>query len=342
MDISQLRTLIHVAELGSLSKAADRLRIAQPALSRQVTLLEAELGVRLFDRHGRGMLVTERGRDVLRHALRVMAELDEIRAVVADEDAPLRGHVAIGMPPTASDILSEPLVSAFRDAHPEATLRIVSAYTGHLLDWLHRGEIDAAILYDPTAGRALRIQPLLDETLYLIGPASAGLSSATSVDFAQLAHERLLLPSRGHGLRTIVDRCAGQRGIVLDIKVEADSYATLKGLVASGHGMTVLPLAPIHEELSEGRLTAAPLVAPVPMRRLVMAYPTDRPTPRLARFAGQTIAATIGTLVRSGVWSGEVPPPDRDGGGFVSLTTDGRREGVKPGITAKSGMQRNV
>lgn len=310
MDISQLRTLIHVAELGSLSKAADRLHIAQPALSRQIRLLEDELSVRLFDRHGRGMTVTEQGQDVLRHALRIMAELDEIRAVVADEDAPLRGHVSIGMPPTASDILSEPLVAAFHEAHPEATLRIVSAYSGYLLDWLHRGELDAAILYDPKSARTLRIQPLLEETLFLIGPSDAGLSLDENVDFAQLENERLLLPSRGHGLRSIVERCAEECGIFLNIKVEADNYSTLKALVRSGHGVTVLPLAPIHEELQEGRLCAAPLVNPVPMRRLIMSYPTDKPTPRLARFAGQAIGKTIGTLVAQGIWSGRILKED--------------------------------
>jgi len=276
-------------------------------------MLEDELGARLFDRHGRGMTVTEQGQDVLRHAQRIMAELEEIRAVVADENAQLRGHVSIGMPPTASDILSEPLVAAFHEAHPEATLRIVSAYTGYLLDWLHRGELDAAILYDPKSSRTLRIQPLLEETLFLIGPSNAGLSLDQSVDFAQLEHERLLLPSRGHGLRSIVERCAGECGIFLDIKVEADNFSTLKALVRSGHGVTVLPLAPIHEELQEGRLCAAPLVNPVPMRRLIMSYPMDRPTPRLARFAGQAISATIKTLVAEGVWSGRILEEDAPG-----------------------------
>jgi len=275
-------------------------------LSRQIRLLEDELGVRLFDRHGRGMTTTEQGQDVLRHALRIMAELEEIRAIVSDEKAPLRGHVSIGMPPTASDILSEPLVAAFREAHPEATLRIVSAYSGYLLDWLHRGELDAAILYDPKSARTLRVQPLLEETLFLIGPPGAGLLPDNSIDFSQLEQERLLLPSRGHGLRSIVERCAEECGIFLNIKVEADNYSTLKALVISGHGVTVLPLAPIHEELQEGRLCAAPLVNPVPMRRLIMSYPTDRPTPRLARFAGQAIARTIETLVAQGVWSGRI------------------------------------
>lgn len=308
MEFSQLRTLIHVAELGSLSKAADRLHIAQPALSRQIRLLEEELGARLFDRHGRGMIVTDQGQDVLRHALRVMAELEEIRASVSDEDAPLRGHVSIGMPPTVSDILAEPLVAAFRETHPEATLRIVSAYSGYLLDWMHRGEIDASILYDPKSARTLRVQPLLEETLFLIGPPGAGLSPDVPVEFSDLEDRRLLLPSSGHGLRVILDKCAEEHGFSLSVPVEADSYSTLKTLVRGGHGSTILPLAPIHRDLALGQLCAAPLRNPVPMRRLILSYPTDRPVARLARFAGQVIAATVTQMVEHGVWPGRLPP----------------------------------
>jgi DNA-binding transcriptional LysR family regulator len=307
MELSQLRTLIHVAELGSLSKAADRLHIAQPALSRQIRLLEEELGARLFDRHGRGMIITDQGQDVLRHALRVMSELEEIRSAVSDEDAPLRGHVSIGMPPTVADILSEPLVAVFRSSHPDATLRIVSAYSGYLLDWMHRSEIDAAILYDPKSARTLRAQPLLEEVLFLIGPPGAGLSQDVPVDFRDLEGQRLLLPSHGHGLRAILDKCADDSGFALRVPVEADSYATLKSLVRSGHGSTILPLAPIHKDLATGQLCAAPLRNPVPMRRLVMSYPTDRPVPRLARFAGQVIASNVKLMVEQGVWPGRLP-----------------------------------
>jgi len=303
MEISQLRTLIHVAELGSLSKAADRLHIAQPALSRQVRLLEKELGVRLFVRHGRGMVLSEQGEHVLQHALRVMTELEEIRAAVSD-DAPLRGHVAIGMPPTVSDILAEPLVSAFRETHPEATLRIVSAYSGYLLDWMHRGEIDAAILYDPRSTRTLRVQPLLEEVMFLIGPPDSGLSLDVPVQFAALGELRLLLPSASHGLRAIVDRCAAEQGVRLDIPVEADSYSTLKTLVRRGHGFTILPKAPIHGDIAMGHIRAAPLLDPAPMRRLVMSYPNDRPVTRLARFAGQVIATKVAQMVDQEVWQG--------------------------------------
>lgn len=305
MEISQLRTLIHVAELGSLSKAADRLHIAQPALSRQVRLLEEELGVRLFARHGRGMVLTEQGREVLKHASRVMSELEEMRAAASDEAAPLSGQVAIGFPPTVADIVSVPLVAAFGKAHPQAELRLVGAYTGYLLDWLHRGEIDLAVLYDPHSARSLRSQPLLLENLFLIGPPQSGLSD-TAIPFRELADKRLLLPSTRHGLRTIVEQCATDAGIALDVVVEADSYSTLKDLVRHGHGWTILPLAPIHDDIATRRLTAAPLIDPVPSRRLVLSYPADRPMPRLARFAGDAITAIVRDHVERGIWAGQL------------------------------------
>ncbi|QTO00436.1 LysR family transcriptional regulator [Brucella sp. 458] len=306
MDISQLRTLIYVAELGSLSKAADRLRIAQPALSRQIRLLEQELGTRLFDRHGRGMIATEKGHDVLRHAQRIMAEMEEIRVLAQDENAPLRGHVSIGMPPTASDILSEPLVSTFQETHPDATLRIVNAYSGYLVDWLHRGDIDAAILYNPKNARSFHIQPLLEEALFLIGPANFDKERGRQITFSELEEERLLLPSIGNGLRSLLEKYAQEAGITLNVKFEADSYSTLKSIVQNNHGVTVLPLAPIREELNAGKLCAVPIVDPVPVRRLIISYPTHRPVSRLARFSGQVIASTVKKLVEEGVCSGRV------------------------------------
>jgi DNA-binding transcriptional LysR family regulator len=306
MDFTQLRTLICVAELGSLSKAADRLRIAQPALSRQVRMLEEELGIALFTRHGRGMVLTEQGRDVLKHATRIAGEMEEIRASASNVDMPLAGQVAIGLPPTVADIISVPLVAAFGKAHPNAVLRLVSAYTGYLLDWLHRGEIDLAVLYDPRAARSLRSRPLLLENLFLIGPPEAGFSTVRAMVFKDLAGKRLLLPSVRHGLRNILERCAAEAGIALDVVVEADSYATLKDLVRHGHGWTILPLAPIHQDVTDRQLSAAPLIEPVPVRRLILSFPADRPTPRLARFAGKTIVDIVSEKVEQAIWSGHL------------------------------------
>lgn len=308
MELSQLRTLIHVADLGSLSKAADRMHIAQPALSRQIRLLEEELGISLFARHGRGMLITEQGQKVLQHATRILAELDEIRTQVSDTS--LTGQVAIGMPPTVADIISVPLVTAFGEAHPKATLRLVSAYTGYLLDWLHRGEIDLAILYDPRPVRSLRSESLLIESLFLIGPPAAGFSITKAIPFKKLQGRRLLLPSPRHGLRMIVERCAAEVDIALDITVEADSYATLKDLVQHGHGWTILPLAAIREDIAAGHLSAAALIDPAPVRRLTLSHSTDRPVARLARFAAATIKTIVSDRVERALWPGQLLDPE--------------------------------
>jgi len=302
MDITQLRTVVHVAELGSLSKAADRLHIAQPALSRQVRLLEAELGAQLFERHGRGMVVTETGQEVLRHAHRILAEIQEIRASVVEGHLPLRGHVSIGMPPTVADILAAPIVSAVQDRHPIATLRIVSAYSGYLLDWLHRGEIDVAILFEGKNARSLRSTPLLEESLHLIGASEDALHPDVPVKFETLATKKLLLPSPGHSLRALLDDCTRGLNFDLNVQVEADSFSTLKDLVRRKHGMTILPLAPVNDDIAAGILTHAPLINPVPKRRLMISFPADRPSTRLAQFAGESLIETVRDLVGRQVW----------------------------------------
>ena len=304
MDISQLRTLVRVAELGSLSKAADRLCIAQPALSRQVRMLEEELGTRLFDRHGRGMVVTEQGRTVLRHALRILKEVDAIKADVIDETDAFGGHVSIGMPPTVSHMLAAPLLAAIHEAHPNAKCRLVSSYSLYLLDWIYRGEIDIVILYDPQSIISLKCEPLLEEDFHVIAPADGGLSQQAPVPFSSLAGKPLLLPSINHGLRQIVEQCAQDCGISLDVRVEIDSYSTLRQLVMNGDGWTILPLAAVRSDIAAGQLSGAPLVDPVPKRLLQLALPADRPASRLVSFVRQAMIATTARLVADGSWPG--------------------------------------
>ena len=304
MEFSQLRTIIHVAELGSLSKAADRLNIAQPALSRQVRLLEEELGVRLFERHGRGMVISEAGQEVLRHAHRIAAEIQEIRTIQSDDDVSLKGHVSIGMPPTISDILAVPLVSAFQNRHPDATVRIVSAYSSYVLDWLHRGDVDVAILFESTNARSLKSEPLIEEKLFLIGPKTEEESAREVVSFSNLKGQPLLLPSMGHSLRALLEDCSKGHDFRLNVAIETDSYSILKNLVRAGHGKTILPLAPIHQEIADGSLSFQPLSNPVPRRRLMLSIPADRPPTRLARFAHTALQTSVKNLAVSGDWPG--------------------------------------
>jgi LysR family transcriptional regulator, nitrogen assimilation regulatory protein len=306
MEISQLKTLMHVAELGSLSRAAERLHIAQPALSRQIRLLEGELGTALFERHGRGMVITAAGREVLARAERILAEIEDIRTLAGSGEADFRGIVSIGVTPTVAEIVTVPLVRHIKEIHPELGLRFGSAFSGHLLDWVQRGELELAVSYDPDPLPTLRTVPVLMEKLLLVSAERGRLDLSRPVPFAQLAGEQLILPSPRHGLRRIVEDCAGRAGVRLRTSLEADSFGAMIDLVRNGFGSTVLPLAPIYRLVEEGSFSAAPIIDPTPTRRVVIAYPLDRKLSPAARFVAQAFRDVAADLVKRNVWVGEI------------------------------------
>lgn len=304
MDVAQLKTLMHVAELGSLSKAADRLGTAQPALSRHIRQLEAEIGAPLFVRHGRGMAITEIGREALAHAHRVLDEMEAIRSVATRVKGSLSGEIRIGMTPTVAEILTVPLARALHGAHPNLKLRLAAAYSGHLLDWLRRGELDLALSYDPQTTGSLRIEPVMMEELLLVRAGPGGASARKAMPFARLKGEKLILPSPRHGLRAIVEACAARAGVTLETAIEADSFSAMVDLTRAGFGAAILPLAPIHAQTQSGALTVTRLKDPTPERKLVIAFPADRPIGPAARAVGLAIGAVTRDLVDRKLWAG--------------------------------------
>src|SRR6201746_701710 len=149
MDLKQLRTFRAVAELGSLSKAADRLRAAQPSHSRHIKLLEHELRVELFVRNGRGMLLTSAGRMLLDRTTGLVRQIEQVRDDLQSASGKPSGRVILGLVPTVSAVLSGRLARRVLTEFPDVSLRIVESYGGHLVEWLHRGEMDLAIVYGP-------------------------------------------------------------------------------------------------------------------------------------------------------------------------------------------------
>lgn len=302
MDLKQLRTFIRVAETGSLSKASDRLRLAQPALSRQIGLLEAEIGRRLFVRHGRGMQLTEAGQQLLERVAGLVHQLeksvDEVRSL---SNAP-SGHVALGMTPTVSALLAGRV--AVRVAHelPAVSLRIVEGYGGHLIDWLHRGEVDLALLYGPASSLHLRVSELLYEELALVGPRAAGLDPGMPVPVARLGELRLVLPSRTHGLRAVVEAACEKARAALSVRFEADSYRVLTELVEAGLGFTVLPRSAVPQGERGARLCSAPLGDPAVLRQVVLGLPASRTDSRATVAVTSLVLDEIAALVASGDW----------------------------------------
>ena len=169
MDLKQLRTFRAVAELGSLSKAADRLRAAQPALSRHIKLLEHELRVELFVRNGRGMLFTSAGRMLLDRTTGLIRQIEQVSDDLKSANGNPSGRVILGLV-TVSAVLSGRFARRVINEFPDVSLRIVESYGGHLVEWLHRGEMDLAIIYGPAVDLHLQVQSIGREDIVAVGP----------------------------------------------------------------------------------------------------------------------------------------------------------------------------
>lgn len=302
MDLKQLRSFREIAEAGSLSRAADRLRLAQPALSRQIRLLEAEAGLPLFTRHGRGMALTEAGRELLARISGPLRQLEGAFAELRALSGAVAGQVALGMMPTVAAVLAGPLARRVAERHPAVSLRIVEGYTGHLIGWVQRGATDATLLYGPASDLHLPVRDLFIEALVLAGPPGSGLSPEAPVTLADAARRPLVAPSLPHGLRSIVETAAARARITLNLRHEADSFLVLKDLVECGLGFAILPRSAIRREEQEGRMTVAPLVRPTIRRQVVLAVPPDRVAGRATEAVLALLAEEVAARADGGDW----------------------------------------
>lgn len=302
MDLKQLRTFRAVAELGSLSKAADRLRAAQPALSRHIKLLEHELRVELFIRNGRGMLLTSAGQILLDRTTGLVRQIEQVRDDIQSASGKPSGRVILGLVPTVSAVLSGRLARRIITEFPDISLRIVESYGGHLVEWLHRGEMDLAITYGPADGLHLSAHSIGREDIAVVGPPGSGLGRKKQVELEWLIKQRLILPSISHGLRALLEKAVARKKLTLDAMIEADSYRAQISLMEEGLGYTLLPASAIRAELAAKRLEMAALVNPSIVRELVLASPIERPSSIATGTISALIVSEIENLSREGLW----------------------------------------
>lgn len=291
---------MQIAELGSLTRTAERLRIAQPSLSRQMRLLEEELGVTLFTRGHRGMQLTESGEALraqisgpLRH---IGHALYEIRSLPTETT----GTVIFGMPPTIAGVLGEALIDRVNAIASRISLHIVEAQSGHLLEWMRRGDLDAAILYGPTPN-GLNATRLLDDEVVLVAAKGSAHASAENLDFKMLAEVPLTLPSDAHGLRIAIETIAAKARVRLTIEAQVDSLPLTKRLVASGKTHSLLPRVAIQDAVRHGELVAVP-ISPALERQLFVAMQSSAESPRAILQVEQIVRREVAELVSTGLW----------------------------------------
>lgn len=303
MDFKQLRAFLTVAETGNVTRAAEVLHLVQPAVSRQLRLLEEDIGTPLFERERHGMALTAAGKALLDYARRAMLELDRARVEIAGAAiGNVTGLVTLGLLPSTIDMLSSPLVSAVGAAYPGIRMRIAMGYAGTLHRWLESGEVDAALLYGPERSTEIQTTALVEEPLWVVGPRDAKLRRDRPMPLAKLAASPVVLPSAPHGIRALVEHACAISKVTLQISAETNALSVQRALVLGGHGLTILPPIAVADELRRNQLTGAPLADPPLLRTIVLALPTNRPIGQHVRCAVDLLVAQTRAAIASGAW----------------------------------------
>lgn len=282
MDLTHLANFVRVVDAGGFTHAAAQLHLTQSTLSRQVGLLEADVGQRLLTRTGRGAVPTEAGVAFAAHARTLLALAERAREDLRNLATSPRGRVVIGLPPRVAHAFAAPLVRRFRDRFPQAVITVAEALSVNLREWLIGGRIDLALLFDPAPAPQLEYEVLLREPMLLVSPAGTSPLPAR-VPIARLASLPLVLPRAPNALRALVDGAAAARGVALDVVAEVDSVHTVLSLVRGGAGSTVLPASGLAAYGARDSLRVAAIGPPAIRNRLVLALPRARLATRLTR-----------------------------------------------------------
>jgi len=267
MNLRRLKYFVNIVDIGSLTRAAEVLHIAQPALSQQVATLESELDQQLLIRTKRGVTPTDAGKILYAHARTILRQCEQAQAAVSKAGQTLSGQVSIGLAPgTAASSLTMPLLQTVREQYPDVLVYLHENSGSSLNDKVLNGQLDMAVLYDRSPAAGVTSLPLLKEELYLVGATAC---PGSAVDLADVAQMNLFLPRDYSAVRKRVDEAFSLRRLSARIIGEIESIATLTA-VSSGLGVTVLPESAARALVSSthawmARITSPSLTLPLNM-----------------------------------------------------------------------------
>lgn len=299
MTLVQLANFVRIAELRSLSKAAAVIRIAQPALSRQVRLLEAELGAPLLVRHPWGVETTEAGEAFAAHAREVLRGVERARDAVEALAVEPSGRVAIGVPATMAACLLPQLAARLRERYPRMRAHFTDDFSTGLHSRMHAGELDLALLYADRAMGPVEAHPLLSEELRLVSGGDEPDGTPSEI----VRRQPVILSARPSRLREIVDELLALHDVDPGAVIEVDSLPAILGMVQRGLGCTFFPYSTVHDEVARGLLRATSLGRAARARTLVLARPLERPSSAALRAAAREIEALVVELASALRWT---------------------------------------
>ena len=302
MDLKQIEYFVRVAELGSFTRAAVVLNIAQPALSRQVRLLEVELRQNLLVRNGRGAVPTEAGKVLLEHGRGILHQVERAREELGRVRGALAGRVAIGLPTSVARVMTVPLTRAFRHELPEVRLSISEGLSGAILGGLNSGHLDLVVLYNAQPSRETDVAHLLDEELVLVRARPPGLQEDPPpgpIALSEVAQLPLVIPTRPNAIRMHVESEMAQIGCTPQVALEIDGVSAILDLVADGAGCAVLSRNALLNSPRPSAYTAQAIGIPPLRIALSLATSLQRPSTQVQKAALDLVRRTAAAVFQS-------------------------------------------
>jgi LysR family nitrogen assimilation transcriptional regulator len=304
MDIRELKTFVQVALNGNVTKAADVLNIAQPALSRQLQKLESEIGMKLLVRHGRGVRLTHAGMILLKQAESVTLLFDRIPGEVRRADEYFVESISVGVPPAAGLRIGPQIYREFSRRWPSATIKLFDGISSILEERLLDGRLDLALLYNASPLPNIETLPILRERMVLVELAGTPRAKSRSIPLRSLRDIPLILPSVPYTNRRLIEQAIAKSGVRLRLLLEIDSVFLIKAFVKAGIGATVLAEAAITDEIASGELSATSIVNPSIVSTTSIGWMRDTSKTSFRAKVADMLTSVVTGIVRDGGWPG--------------------------------------
>ena len=304
MEFKHLKTFLCVADCGSLTRASERLRIAQPALSRQIKLLEHSVGAELFSRNVRGMILTDTGKALLDRILGPLHQLEQSVLEVKSLQADINGEVKLGILPTLPDIFTISLIEYLNKNYPGISLNVKEAYSVNLIEWLQSGEIDLCFLYGPSTAYQFQSIDVITDEVVLISPPGQ-LKKNGSIHVTEIVKLPMALPNRPFGPRLIVDKICSSSGVQLIPKFTIESFGISVAMVTAGLCHGIMPISSVMTLSEQGKLETRRILPGKAERQLILSRSSIRPPTRAIATVQETTCELISEMLVDGRWCTE-------------------------------------
>lgn len=275
MDIRQIQYFVALYEEGSMTRAARRMHVVQPAISLQLKKLETDFGLKLFERESQGIVPNPIAHEFYKHCIVVLRELEQATGLLNASSQELIGRVSVGAQASFNQFVMGRALAQYSAEYPRVTVLARDGYRRDLVDWIRQGEIDFALLSMGSDSLEMQVRALSREDLVVVGSCET-LEGVYEMEGIELEEVKLVLPSENKSLRHLINNQFSLHGIDLRPKLEVDAMQSLFQILTNPGWLSIIPPTAFSPDLCDGRLKIVKLQRPKISRHVVVAWPRHK------------------------------------------------------------------